>query len=553
MMKIWLPRFVFAAAIAGLPVHSAVAQSATDARLSIDVKTLSSDEFEGRGPGSVGERKTVDYIISQMKSAGLSAGGDVLHGKRGWTQAVPLLQADIVGKPQLTLTTDDNRNLALTQGKEIAVRAALNGADHIALRNVPLIFVGYGVTAPECHWDDFKDVDVRGKILVFLINDPDFESGKGDFGGKAMTYYGRWKYKYEEALRRGAVGALIVHETVPAAYGWDTIRNSYTNSQFDVGRRNPATTHLGFEGWIQRDLAVSLFKQAGLDFEAQKAIAQSRAFRPLDLKATMSTEYRVTSSRVVSQNVVGMLAGRKHPNETVLYSAHWDHLGIGVPDAKGDRIYNGAVDNATGVAALLELGRIFAKARRTDRSVVFLAWAAEEKGLLGSEYYADNPLFPLATTVGMINMDSLDTSGAAHNFSIAGTARLDLLDRLIAVGARQSRYFSPDPHPEAGNFYRSDHFSLAKRGVPALSFSSGIDLIDGGVARGEAESEAYNRLRYHQPADEWSSTMRWDGITQDVRLLAAFGKELSDGRDWPNWAPNSEFRAARDATASARR
>lgn len=537
---------------AWLPASAMSTEPFDPARLSSHVRTLASDEYEGRSPASAGEEKTVAYIISEMRSAGLEPGGELVDGKRGWTQVVPLLQADIEGAATLVLTSAGGEARNLTQGQEIAVRAALSGVDHVAFKDLPLVFVGYGVTAPERNWDDYKGHDVRGKIVVTLINDPDFETGKGDFGGKAMTYYGRWRYKYEEALRHGAAGVLIVHETAPASYGWDTIRNSYTNSQFDVAREDAASAHTSFEGWIQRDLASSIFEAAGLDFEALKVAAQDRSFKPVELKASISAEYRVRSQVVKSKNVVGYLPGTRHSDETVLYSAHWDHIGIGVPDAKGDRIYNGAVDNATGVSALIELARAFAAAPRTQRSAVFLAWAAEEKGLLGSEHYADAPLFPLEKTVAMVNMDSLDTLGAARNFSIAGTAKLELLDRLIATGKRQSRYFTPDPHPESGSFYRSDHFSLAKRGVPAISFQSGNDLIDGGTARGEAEGKAYTSLRYHQPADEWSASMRWDGIASDLGLIMAMGTDLANSRDWPNWAPDSEFRAARDVSKSSR-
>jgi Zn-dependent M28 family amino/carboxypeptidase len=416
-----------------------------------------------------------------------------------------------------------------------------------------LIFVGYGVTAPERKWDDFKGIDVRGKILVVLINDPDFETGSGDFGGKAMTYYGRWTYKYEEAARRGAAGVLIVHETAPASYGWPTVKNSNTNVQFDIVRDQPKASHTSFETWIQRDLAVKLFADSGLDFEAAKKAAQARDFTPMPLKATLSADYAVDSTTIVSHNVVGRLAGAKHPDETVVYSAHWDHLGVAAPDAKGDRIYNGAVDNADGISVLIEMARAFKAAPRPDRSILFLAVTAEEKGLLGSEYYAANPLYPLATTVGMINTDALSTAGPARDFSISGNAKLGLLDDLIEEGKKQGRTFTPDPVPEAGHFYRSDHFPMAKRGVPAISIGSGEDLIAGGKAAGKAESEAYVRDKYHQPADEWTPAWNASGQALDAELMFALGERLANSREWPNWSADSEFRAARDKTAAARK
>ncbi len=368
-----------------------------------------------------------------------------------------------------------------------------------------------------------------------------------------MTYYGRWTYKYEEAARRGAAGVLIVHETAPASYGWNTVKNSNSNVQFDIVRADPKAAHTPFETWIQRDVAVKLFADAGLDFDAAKKAAQRRDFKPMPLKATLSADYAVDSSTITSHNVVGILPGTRHPDETLLYSAHWDHLGVGLPDARGDRIYNGAVDNADGVSILIEMARAFAAAPRPERSVVFLAVTAEEKGLLGSEYYAGNPLYPLATPVGMLNTDALSTNGPARNFSISGNAKLGLLDDLIAEGARRGRTYTPDAEPEAGHFYRSDHFPLAKRGVPAISFESGFDLVNGGEAAGRADKEAYVRDKYHQPADEWTPAWNATGQVQDAELLFALGERLANAREWPNWSSDSEFRAARDKTASMRK
>jgi Zn-dependent M28 family amino/carboxypeptidase len=522
-------------------------------RLAATVQSLSSDAFEGRGPATPGETKTIDYIAKQMQAAGLAPGGDLENGKRGWTQAVPLARFQITGTPEIELVVA-GKSQKLTQGTEIALRAAQDGSRRVDITHAPLVFVGYGVTAPERHWDDFKGVDLKGKIAVALVNDPDYATGKGDFGGKAMTYYGRWTYKYEEAARRGALGLLIVHETKPASYGWPTVKNSNTNAQFDIVRDDPAAAHPRLEGWIQRDLAVSLFKRAGLDFEAQKKLAQTRAFKPVTLKGeTFSAHYAVAVDQITSHNVVGKVTGSTYPDETIIYSAHWDHLGVGAPDATGDRIYNGAVDNATGIAALLEMGRAFAHAPRPQRSVVFLAVTAEEKGLLGSEYYASHPLYPLATTVADINTDALSPQGAARDFSISGSARLGLLDDLIAVAKRHDLKFTPDSHPEAGYFFRSDHFSFAKRGVPALSFGSGEDLVEGGKAAGEAQARAYTRKHYHQPSDEFQSGWTFAGMAHDLPVLYDLGIQLADSRAWPNWAQDSEFRAARDRTAAERR
>jgi Zn-dependent M28 family amino/carboxypeptidase len=521
--------------------------------LSNEVRTLSSDAFEGRGPDTPAEVKTIDYVVAQFKAAGVQPGGDLKDGKRSWTQAVPLLRSEIVGMPTLTLT-ENGKPQTLTQGKEIAIRAPLDGAKAVDISNVPLVFVGYGVTAPERQWDDYKGVDLHGKIAVVLVNDPDFETGKGDFGGKAMTYYGRWTYKYEEAARRGAIGALIVHETAPASYGWATVKNSNTNTMFDIVREQPTAAHTQLEGWIQRDLAVAMFKQAGLDFDQLKKTAQTRAFKPVTLKGeSLSADFKVNSGVITSHNIVGRIAGSKHPDQTVIYSAHWDHLGVGAPDAKGDRIYNGAVDNATGTAALIELARAFAKGPQPERSVVFLNVTAEEKGLLGSEYYAANPVYPLATTAGVLNMDALDPTGPTHDFTISGSAKLGLLDDLIAAAKPFHMTYTADSNPAAGYFFRSDHFSFAKRGVPAISFGSGEDLVDGGLTAGRAAAADYTAKRYHQPGDEWEAGWSFTGMARDLQLLYTVGNDLANSQAWPNWSTDSEFRAARDASAAERK
>jgi Zn-dependent M28 family amino/carboxypeptidase len=541
-----------AIALIAVPLAAATTSGISAQRLSDVDKFISSDAFEGRGPATRAETKTINYIADQMRQIGLKPGGDTVNGQRSWFQNVPLLKSEIVGNPQFTLNLGNGQSLQLSQGTEIALKAPLNGQSSVNLANVPLVFAGYGVTAPERNWDDFKNVDVRGKLIVVLINDPDFEGGEGDFGGKAMTYYGRWTYKYEEAARRGAAGVLIVHETDPASYGWNTVKNSNTNTQFDIVRQNPAGSHTVFESWIQRPLAEQIFAASGFNFDQAKAQARTRAFQPIPLKATLTAKAQANVATITSHNVVGYLPGKKYPDETVIYSAHWDHLGIGKPDDRGDTIYNGALDNATGISQILEQARAFAREPRTDRSVVFLAVTAEEKGLLGSEYYAQNPLFPPAKTAGVLNTDGGQIWGRAKNFTISGSAKLGLLDMLIAEGKKQGRYYSPDPHPEAGHFYRSDHFSFAKVGVPAISFGDGNDLVNGGIARGEALGKEYVDKHYHQPSDEWSPQWDFTGMAEDVQLLHNLGRDLANSRDWPNWSPDSEFRATRDKSASER-
>jgi Zn-dependent M28 family amino/carboxypeptidase len=543
---------------AALAVAAACAQEppAFDTkRLSADVKELSSDAFEGRGPDSPGEKKTVEFLTRAFKDAGLSPGGDrfMKDGERAWTQAVPLLRSEIHGPVKVSVSVG-GETLAWTQGEQIAVRAAMTGTEAVKVDGAPLVFVGYGINAPERNWDDFKGVDLKGKIGIVLVNDPDFETGQGDFGGKAMTYYGRWTYKYEEAARRRAAGILVVHETAPASYGWDTVKNSNTHTMFDIVRDDPAAAHAPIEGWIQRDVTVDLFRRAGLDFEVLKKQAQTRDFKPIELPGVaFNAEYAVSPQVITSHNVVGRLEGARRPDETVIYSAHWDHLGIVEPDARGDRINNGAVDNATGTAALIEMARAFASGERPDRSVVFLAVTAEERGLLGSEYYAANPLYPLATTVAVLNMDGFSPWGPARDFSISGSAKLELLDLLIEGAKAWDRTYSPDPRPEAGSFFRSDHFPFAKRGVPAVSFEAGEDWVDGGTAAGKAATEAYLKDRYHQPADEWDATWPFTGVQRDLELLYKVGSDLANSGQRPDWAPGSEFRAARNASSAERK
>jgi Zn-dependent M28 family amino/carboxypeptidase len=519
------------------------------ARMATDIQTVSSDAFLGRGPATKGEELATAYIRDQLKAAGLEPGGP----NGSWFQDVPLLQSNIVGTPTLFFTVNGNK-ISLTQGQQIAVRSSMQNVDHVDIQNAPIVFLGYGVKAPERNWDDFKGENVRGKVGIVLINDPDFESGQGDFGGKAMTYYGRWTYKYEEAARQGLSALLIVHETAPASYGWATVKNSNTNTMFDIVRQNPSEVHPPAEAWIQHDDAVALLKSVGQDYDALKKLAQTREFKPVILSgATFSASYQVKQATIRSKNVLGRLPGTTHPNETILYGAHWDHLGVGAPDARGDTIYNGAVDNGTGIAAVLELARIFAAGPRPQRSMVFAFWTAEEKGLMGSEYYAANPVYPLETTVAGFNIDALSVVGRAHDAVVVGSGQSDLEDRLKTVLAASNRVITPDASPEAGYFYRSDHFPMAKRGVPMLYMDSGIDLLNGGKAGGEAADVAYRRDAYHQPADEYDAA-KWDlsGIAEDLSVLHTLGMQLANSRDWPNYRTTSEFRPTRDKSAAAR-
>ena len=552
-MKLAIPcttaLIVTACALPQSATNDPVGPTIDPARLAAHVRTLASDEFLGRGPATPGETRTVEYIVAQFRAAGVEPGGP----NGSWYQEVPLMQSDIVGQPELAFNVAGRRQ-PLTQGEQIAVRATMQNIDRVAINGAPVVFLGYGVRAPERNWDDFKVMNLRGKVGIVLVNDPDFETGQGDFGGKAMTYYGRWTYKYEEAARQGLAGILVVHETEPASYGWATVKNSNTNTMFDIVRANPAEVHPPLEGWIQRDVAVQLLRAAGQDFEALKRQAQTREFRPVELReVTFSADYAVRRQTIRSRNVIGRVPGRTRPGETILYGAHWDHLGVGAPDARGDSIYNGAVDNATGMAALLELGRVFAAGQRPERSIVLAAWTAEEKGLLGSEYYAANPVYPLETTVAGFNIDALSPTGPARDVLIVGYGQSELEDQIEQQLRSEGRVIARDPHPEAGYFFRSDHFPMAKRGVPMLYVDTGQDLLSGGVAAGEAADAAYRRDRYHQPADEYdAATWNFQGIAQDVSALYHMGLDLANSGAWPNYRATSEFRAIRDASAARR-
>ena len=541
-----------AGAIALAAPLPAAAQDFSVERIDHHIRTLSDDWFEGRAPGTPGENKTVAYLSGAFASIGLQPGGDLRSdGTRAWTQDVILYRSTMTDDPQLSITFGGER-VAMAQNQDLAVRAPVNGMSEVKLDDAPLVFVGYGTHAPERDWSDFKDLDVAGKVIVALVNDPDFEGGEGDFGGEAMTYYGRWTYKYEEAARRGAAGVLVIHETKPASYPWGVIANSGNNETLDIVREDPAAAHTPLQGWMHVDTASRIFEAAGTSYEDAKAMAQRRDFQPMDMGATIDATLVARSEQIAAKNVVGILPGTKRPDEYVVFTGHHDHLGVGEPDETGDTIYNGAIDNATGMGFMIEMGRAFVKGGGTKRSLVFLAVGAEESGLLGAKYYAANPLYPLEKTAGVLNTDAPGVHGPTRDFSISGSARLGLLDIMIEEADKMGRRYSPDPNPAAGSFFRSDHFAFAQVGVPAVSFRSGSDLVDGGAERAAQIAAAYAAEDYHQQSDEWSPDWDLSGIVRDAQLIHAVAKRLGNSRDWPNWAEGSEFKALRDASAEAR-
>ncbi|ADL01985.1 M28 family metallopeptidase [Brevundimonas subvibrioides] len=517
------------------------------ARLSEHIRILSADDYEGRGIATPAEDKVIAYLSEQYAAAGLQPGGD----NGGWTQAVALNRFTASNIQAQVRVGDWSQ--PLTQGEQIVISSRRPGEDHVMLMDAPLVFVGYGIHAPERDWDDFKGQDMTGKILVVLVNDADFEEPALDtFGGKAMTYYGRWTYKYEEAARQGAAGVIIVHETDPASYGWTTVRNSWSGANFDIVRAD-ANERVPMESWIQRDVAVDLFQRAGLDFEALKRSARNRDFQPVTLTgAAMDVMFDVASTQIETHNVIARLPGRTRPDETFLYTGHWDHIGIGTPDANGDAIFNGAVDNASGTAGLLELARVFGAGPAPERSVVFISFTAEESGLLGSEYYAANPIYPLATTVGGINMDSANVYGRVNAMGVVGYGQSDFDDRLLPLVEAQGRVIQPDENPASGSYFRSDHFPLAKRGVPMAYADSAGDFVEEPIADRAAARDAYTAGRYHQADDEWSADWDYSGQIQDLDIYLALGRSLVDGAEWPQWKAGSEFAAVRARSASER-
>lgn len=546
---------LLASVLAALVAPPAGAQSISAQRMSDITRELASEPYAGRAPGGPGEQKTVDFIVNQFKALGLSPAGD----NGGWTQAVPLWRYQTQPGGAYTLSVK-GQTQALHEQTDLRIETQ-RPIDRVAIRAAPVVFVGYGVDAPERGWDDFKGMDVRGKLLLVLINDPDFEAAPGEpvagkFGGRAATFYGRWVYKYEEAVRRGAAGMLIVHETAGAAYGWSTVVAS-NNESYDVVRTNPAAEKLLLQGWIRRELAVDLFRKAGLDFEVEKARARTSSFRPIELKsATFSADYRNTFTRLESRNILAALPGAKRPDETILYAAHWDAYGVGPADATGATIRPGAADDAVGVAGVIETARAFKAGPIPDRTIVFAAWTAEERGLLGSEFYAQRAEPALAKMVANYTFDVLQTAGPARDLVLVGAGQNELETDLAAIAARHGRTITPDPKPERALFYRADHFSLAKRGVPVMLFmgmGGGADLIAGGRSAGDAWVEAYTARCYHQTCDRWEPTQNYQGAADDVTLAFEAGLALANSSRWPDWNESSEFKPVRAKTAAARR
>jgi Zn-dependent M28 family amino/carboxypeptidase len=511
-------------------------------------RELSLDTYEGRAPGSIGEEKTVAYLISKFKAAGLEPGNN-----GSWTQDVPLIEITAKNVSALSIADRNGKAMSFAYGSEYVI-GSYREAPKTDIKQSDMVFVGHGIVAPEKGWNDYAGVDVKGKTVVVMVNDPDFENQglDGPFGGKAMTYYGRWTYKYEEAARQGAAAVLIIHDTAPAAYGWNVVNSSWTGTQFLAQSKDGGKSQTQANGWIQKSVAKDIFAAAGQNLEKQMAAAKQKGFKAVPLNLTASLSFENDIARKASKNVIGVMKGTKRPDEYVLYTAHWDHLGRCTAAADGDDICNGAVDNATGTAALVALAEGYTKAGAPDRSVVFLAVTAEESGLLGSKFYAENPIFPLSQTVGGVNMDAFSMSGPAKNLTVIGKGKSQLDTYLEAAAKSEGRTPEMEPTPEKGFYYRSDHFSFAKLGVPMVYFEGGDDLVIGGKAAAKAAADDYEKNRYHAPGDEFDENWDWSGVMSDLKLYYRVGRMLAMTNAWPNWNEGDEFRAVRDKSRSAR-
>lgn len=511
-------------------------------------RELSLDSYEGRAPGSVGEEKTVAYLIAKFKAAGLEPGNN-----GSWTQDVPLIEITAKNVSALTIADRNGKAMSFAYGNEYVI-GSYRETPKTDIKQSEMVFVGHGIVAPEKGWNDYAGVDVKGKTVVVMVNDPDFENEglDGPFGGKAMTYYGRWTYKFEEAARQGAAAVLIIHDTAPAAYGWNVVNSSWTGTQFLAQSKDGGKSQTKANGWIQKSVAKEIFAAAGQNLDTQMAAAKQKGFKAVPLNLTASMNFENDIARKASKNVIGIMKGTKRPDEYVLYTAHWDHLGRCTAAADGDDICNGAVDNATGTAALVALAEGFAKAGAPERSVVFLAVTAEESGLLGSKFYAENPVFPLSQTVGGVNMDAFSMSGPAKNLTVIGKGKSQLDLYLEAAAKSEGRTPEMEPTPEKGFYYRSDHFSFAKLGVPMVYFEGGDDLVTGGKAAAMAAAEDYEKNRYHAPGDEFDENWDWSGVMSDLKLYYRVGRMLAMTDAWPNWNEGDEFRAVRDKSRSGK-
>lgn len=504
------------------------------------VKILASDSFQGRKPFTLGETKTIDYLQKVFKRLGLEPGnGD------SYLQDVPLV--NITAQPEAIMKVESAKgNFELKKYDDFVVFTQKTDTV-ISLKNAEVVFAGYGVVAPEYNWNDYEGLDVKGKVVLVMVNDPGFGVDTTLFKGNTMTYYGRWTYKYEEAARQGAKACFVIHNTEAASYPFSVVQSSNSGSRLFLDERNsPGKPHLDLNGWISADATKKILAAAGKDTSLLLS-ANKRGFKPILLNEKFSLNVKVKAEYNTSHNVIGKITGSKRPDEYVIYAAHWDHLGIGKPDKKGDSIYNGALDNASGTAGLIEIARAFKNLKeKPERSILFLAVTAEEQGLLGSAYYAAHPIYPINKTAAALNMDGVNPFEKTNDFGIAGQGQNDLEDYAIEAAKKQNRYLAPETHSEAGYYFRSDHFNFAKMGIPALFNRFGIDVVGKGKEYGLKIDNDYTANRYHQPADEYDSTWTFEGGIQDLQMLFMIGKKIAYESTFPQWKEGSEFKAIRD-------
>ncbi len=521
---------------AGLPAMSADS-------LGRHIAVLASDSFQGRKPFTEAETKTIDYLQAQFAAVGLEPGNG-----NSYFQDVPMVNITTVAAPTMQVQSPKtNFNL---KGFDDYVVWTNKTDSMVSLDKSDLVFAGYGVVAPEYNWNDYAGIDVKGKVVLVLVNDPGYNSGDSIlFKGKTMTYYGRWTYKFEEAARQGARGCLIIHNTQAASYPFAVVQNNWNGSRLRLDPRGKNETNCDVIGWVSGPAANKLLSAAGLD-STVLAKADQRGFKAMPLDLKLSTSIRVKADYNMSHNVIGKITGAKHPDQYIIYTAHWDHLGIGKPDEHGDSIYNGAMDNASATAGLIEIARAFKSLPvKPERTILFLAVTAEEQGLLGSAYYAQNPIYPVANTVANINMDVLNPFGKTKDIIVVGRGQSDLEDYLQEAAEKAGRYIAYETHPEAGYYYRSDHFNFAKVGIPSLYTERGIDVIGKGKEYGEALDKEYNEKRYHRPADQYDpATWTLAGAIDDLGLMFQVGKRLAFEEKMPGWKEGSEFKSIREAS-----
>ena len=534
-----------------LPTNTSTAIAGDD--IAARIATLADDKFEGRAPGTETGEASARWIAAEMERIGLAPGG----ADGGYLQPVAMVELTLDQASSGFAIQNGETNTDMRLGTDAVIWSKRQTETPMDFDDSEVVFVGYGVVAPEYGWDDYAGLDVEGKTVVMLVNDPGYANPEGDlFNGRSMTYYGRWTYKYEEAARQGATAAIVIHETAPASYPWGVVENSWTGGQPDLVSPNAGEDRAMLEGWISNEMAVSLFEQAGLDFEAMKNAAKAPGFTYVDMgELTASGAIKQQMRNVQSHNVVGIIPGKTQPDEYMLYTSHWDHIGkksgkkTGAPgeDFYEDQIFNGAVDNASGSAATLEIAEAM-MAEELDRSVIFVSVTLEESGLLGSAYYAENPTVPLNKIVAGINIDAMLPIGKTRDIVVVGYGASELEDRLKVLAEADNRTVVPDPKPEAGYFYRSDHVSFAKKGVPMLYADAGLDKLDGGVAAGKAFAQVHEAQRYHKPADEYDPNWDMSGMEQEVSTLFKLGRDIAKSDDWPEWYDGNEFKAIRVAS-----